>query len=200
MVTAMSMSFAEIFTHPPIMGVTINTVALSHAARVIIYAAMGTCFIAGLAYFLSRSAPVGTALRKALLLSFFGAGLLAAVHADTGWWDWVSRDYEELGGLSSEGKVSRLEGQLYDFDRRARDVLRDTYRIFASDGYLAYRSEYFLLPYRKAQDDGRDVVVIGDRDARYDPKTRTFTRDKVQLQNMDLVLNYAPQVYVLRGP
>ncbi len=195
----MTEALADILLPQPIMGVTINTVFVHPTVRIILYAAIIVSFIAGFLLFLRRSPSVGRALRKAVILSFFISSLLAAVYADIGWSVWVSQDYEELSGLSVDGKLMRTEGQLHDFTRRAGAVIQDSYQIYAPDVYLSWRSQYDLLPLRK-RDDARYIVVINDPAAQYDPVNRIFLHGDKRFPNMDLVLNYAPQVYVLKGP
>src|SRR5512142_1385409 len=144
-------SLVHIVTPLPIMGVTINTVYLHPAMRTFLYAIITLSFISGVLVFLRRSPSFMATVRKAVILSFFTSGLLAAVYADIGWSVWVSRDYEELSGLSADGKVTRLEGLLHDFTQRAGGVIQDSYQLYAPDVYMAQRSEYDLLPLRKRQ-------------------------------------------------
>jgi hypothetical protein len=191
-------TLANVLMPLPIMGITINTVFLHPAVRTILYLAIVVSLVTGFLVFLRRSPSFVTAARKAVILSFFLSGLLAAVYADIGWSVWVSRDYENLSGLSVNGKLTRIEGQLYDFTQRAGAIIQDSYQIYAP-AYISLRSQYWLLPLRK-RDDARYIVVIEDPAARYDPANRVFSHDDKRFPNMDLVLNYAPQVYVLKGP
>ena len=198
MVLPMVETLENILTPPPIMGVTINSVSLHPAVRAFLYAVMVLSFLAGLALFLRRKKGVGAAARKAALLSFFLSGTLAAATADIGWATWVVQDFNEMSGLSTDGKMMRIEGPLYDFCQRARAVIQDSYQLYAPDSYAFWRAQYDLLPLRK-REQARYIVVIEDPAARYDAARRTFSRDGTVLRDMDLVLNYTPRVYVLRG-
>ncbi len=196
-------TLTDILTPPPIMGVTINNVFLHPVVRNVLYAVMAVSCIAGFVVFFRRTS-FGTAARKAVILSFFLTGILAALYADIGWSVWVMRDYDELSGLSPDGKLMRTEGQLADFTRRARDVMHDSYELYATqrnptDVYISWRTQYDLLPLR-LRDSAPYIIVIEDPEAHYDPATRTFRRGDKTVRDAELVLNYAPQVYVLRGP
>jgi hypothetical protein len=179
------------------MGVTINTVVLHPAVRSFIFILIALVLIMGTFVFLSRKYRFAGAFRKAVVLAFFISGLAYAIHADVGWTTWLTRDFQTYGGLGTDEKLLRMEGGLYDFARRARGILPETYQIYSSDVAFQWRMEYFLLP-KRYKENSQFIVVIADESSRYDPAKRQFTRDKVKIEDVDMVSNYARNAYILR--
>jgi hypothetical protein len=179
------------------MGVTINTVALHPVVKSFIVFLIALVLILGTFVFIARKYRFVNAFRKAVVLAFFISGLAYALHADVGWTIWLTRDLKVYGGLGTEEKLLRMEGGLYDFARRARSILPETYQIYSTDVGFQWRMEYFLLPKRK-KENAQFIVVIADEPSRYDPAKHQFTRDKVVIEGVDMVSNFASNAYILR--
>lgn len=186
----------QLLLPPPISGVTINTVWIGPVARAVLYGAMAAAFAAGLLAHLSRRYPAAGAVRRALLAALFAAGILYALRADIGWSVWVTRDLAALGGLTTEEKLLKVNGGVYDFSRRARAVVSGDYMIYSPDSYLAQRTEYFLLPLRR-RSDAPVIIVLADPTAVYDPARRVFTRSDVRMDNVSLLMRYGPDAYIV---
>ena len=178
------------------MGVTINTVNLSPAFREVLYILMAVLFVLLTIVFTTNKQKPLSALKRSFVSVFFIAGMLYALHADLGWSTWLATDIRTFAGLTTDEKLLKLEGGLYDFVRKARTVVKDDYQIFSTDSYFAFRSEYFLLPLRK-RDNAPYLIVLADDTAHYDQKTRTFTRGDIKVHNVDILLAYAPNAYIL---
>lgn len=179
------------------MGVTINTVVLHPVVRSFIFNLIALVLIIGTFVFLSRKYSFAGAFRKAAVLAFFISGLAYAIHADVGWTTWLTRDFQTYGGLGTDEKLLRMEGGLYDFARRARSILPETYQIYSTDVAFQWRTEYFLLPKRN-KENAQFIVVIADESSQYDPAKRQFTRDKMKIEDVDMVSSYAKNAYILR--
>lgn len=177
--------FQGMFTTMPISGPTINTVLLSPFFITLVYALILLVFI------------IVSPIRKAVVVAFFVSGLVWAFHADIGWITWLRDDVHTYGGLNTDQKLLKMEVGIYDFARAAREVLKKDYLIFASDDTLKLRFEYFLLPLRK-REQSSDIVVLGDNAAQYDQTTRTFTRGTLTIVDVDPILVYARNAYILR--
>lgn len=193
----MEWDFQQMFSPPPIMGVTINTVFLSPEVLLIMYGTMASLLVAGTIFFSMQKNRFVAALKKAAVVAFFGAGLLYAVHADIGWSIWLSDDAWTFSGLDTNAKLTRLEGGIADFSRAAGNILGPEYMIFTSDEYVGWRTEYLLLPHRR-RDRADDIVVLADNLSRYDPVARAFTRNDLKVENVEPVLIFAKNAYILR--
>jgi len=193
----MELSFQQIFATQPIMGVTINTVFLSPSFRQLVYILIGLIVVLGMTVLLMRGAPFAAALKKAIMVALFTSGIVYAVHADIGWSAWLANDARTYAGLRTEDKLLKMEGGLYDFARRARDIIRDDYMVFSTDDYLPHRMEYFLLPLRK-RTQAQYIIVIVDRQAEYDQTKGIFTRGDIVISDVELLFSYANDVYILK--
>ncbi len=191
----MELDFQNLFLTLPINGITINTVPLFPSFTVLVYSAAALVFAFTCIFFLSKHA-LPASIKKAVVVSFFSAGLLYAVHADIGWSTWLIHDSRTLAGLKTEEKLSRMEDGLYNFSVAARQVVDGDYALYSSDASLALRIEYFLLPLRK-RDQARYLIVAADSQARYDPVSRTFTRGDVKVEQVEPVLVFARNAYIL---
>jgi hypothetical protein len=190
--------FLEQFMAPfTIRSTSINWVALAPGVRTVLYICFLIAFVVTAIRLLSLKNPFSTALKKSLVFSFLLSGLLYAVHADIGWFGRVVQDYGVLGSRTTDEKLQATEGQLYDFIRAAKRVLPETYVMYSSDSYLALRSEYFFLPARK-RENAEVIVVAGDGEAHYDPSTRIFTRGNVRISNVEPILLYASNAFVVK--
>jgi hypothetical protein len=190
-----------------ITGLTINTVFLPREAPVAVAALLAAALLIGL---IRRSAqPWGPralrALRRAMLPAFALAGLGYAACADSIWADWVASDVRSFRGLAVDEKLRRLDPELALFAAQAKTIIPRSYELYApSDGpsavYGALRAEYLLLPLRKRP--GADyIVVLSDREARYDPARHVFTRGSLVVKGVSSALSYPPGMYILRkGP
>jgi hypothetical protein len=193
----MDWNFSEIFTPPPIMGVTINSVSLPPEVRQFLYGLIALLLACGTIYYLVNNLRFHAALRKSVILAFFVAGFFYALHADIGWSTWVIHDSRNLAGMNTDAKLEKLEGGIYDFAQKARTILGTEYMLFTSDAYLGLRAEYFLLPLRK-REQANDIVVLADTLARYDQATRTFTRENIKITDVEPIFVFAQNAYILR--
>jgi hypothetical protein len=193
----MEWDIQNIFSIPPITGITINMVFLSPAFRQIMYLAIMVLFPASTLMFLAKKLSFTLALKKAIIITFLASGTLYAVHADIGWTRWLIDDTRKFSGLDTDAKLSKMEGGLYDFSRSAEKVLGKDYVLYSSDSYIALRTEYFLLPLRK-RDQAGDIVVLADNASRYNQATHTFTRENLVVNNVEPILVFANNAYILR--
>ena len=193
----MEWDFLSMVTPPPIMGITINTVSLSPSVRLLVYLAIGSVVLLGTLAGISGKKRPAAAFRNAAITAFFVSGMLYALQADTGWTMWLMNDEQAFGGLPTEGKLLKMEGGLYDFVRRARDVVHGDYELYSSDGTAALRAEYFLLPLRK-RTEGKYIIVLADNEARFDPRAETFVRGDVRIDHVEPVLLLARDAYILK--
>lgn len=193
----MQWNWEQICTPLPIMGVTINTVPLHPAVKIFIYLLIAVVLVVGTAILIARKNNLKNAVEKSVVIAFFISGLAYAFHADIGWTQWLAADFRSYGGLETEQKMLRMNGGLYDFARRAEQILPDTFQIYSPDTALLWRSEYFLLPKRK-REQAQFILVVGDKGARYDPVKREFSRNDAKIENVDMVLPYAQDAYILK--
>jgi len=193
----MESNLPDFLAAPPISGITINNVWMTPDVRTWLYIAMAGVLAAGIMLFLAKRHSFTSAFRKSVLLVFFITGILAAVRADIGWSEWIVRDQGTYGGLTTDQKLLRMEGGLYDFVQRARTVVTGDYSLYSSDSYLPLRCEYFLLPLRK-RENAPIIIVLVDNQAQYDQKRRVFTRGATVITNVDLLFTYSPQAYILK--
>ncbi|MGB5218124.1 MAG: hypothetical protein WBN66_07480 [Smithella sp.] len=184
---------------PPIMGATINSVFLSPEFRIILYLLIAVILIFGTLFFIKKKFSPSDAFRKAVLTAFFVSGLLYAVHADIGWITWLVTDIRNYWGLSTEGKLSKMNDGLYEFVLQAKKTVDDDYQIYSSFEYAEKRTQYYLLPLNKRKQ-APYIIVIADHEARFDPHTRVFTRGKTVIADVEPVLVFAQDAYILRRP
>jgi hypothetical protein len=189
-------SWQQLLLPPPVSGVTINTVWISPAARTVLYGAMAAAFAAGFFAFFTKRYPAAAAVRRGVLAALFAAGILYSLRADFGWSLWVRQDLRTFGGLTTEEKLLKLDGALYDFVRRARTVLPGDYMLFSPDQYLLWRTEYLLLPLRK-RTTAPTVIVLADPQASYDPRTGIFTRGDLRREGMAPLLQFGPDAFIV---
>lgn len=195
----MQWDIQHIFMTPPITGVTINSVFLSPEFRVIVYLLITVILIFGTLAFTKKKFLISDALRKAIIIAFFASGLLYAIHADIGWTTWLVTDIRNYWGLSTEDKLRKMEDGLYEFVLQAKQVVTDDYQIYSSFDYLAKRTQYFLLPLHR-REQAPYIIVFADNEARFDPRTRLFTRGEIMIANAEPVLVFNQNIYILRRP
>jgi hypothetical protein len=195
----MNWDIQHIFLTPPITGVTINSVFLSPEFRVIVYLIIAVILVFGTIFFTTKKFLLSDALRKAIIAAFFASGLLYAIHADIGWTTWLMTDIRNYWGLSTGDKLRTMESGLYEFALHAKQIVTDDYQIYSSSDYAQKRTQYFLLPlHKRAQ--APYIIVIVDNEARFDPRTRIFTRGETIIANVEPVLMFAKDAYILRRP
>lgn len=187
--------------YPPIMGATINTVFLVPAFRTFILSVFGVVFTGRILMLLLAKQPLVHALIHSVLTAFLIAGLVYALHADLGWAKWVQDDYSTFAGKSTDNKLLAMEGGLYDFAYRARRIIPYEYTIpnDSSDNYLSRRFEYFLLPLKKRHE-ARYIVGLRDNEASIELGSRTYARKDMVIRNVQPVLIYSPEAYIVRKP
>lgn len=193
----MEWTLEQLLTPPPIMGTTINTIVLGVEVRIVIYAAICISFIVALLFFLHSKNSFFPALNKSVLVSFFASGLLYAVHADLGWATWVVQDFQAFADTTIDERLQKIEGRYYDFVRLAKKEIPATYMLYCGDSDIALRVEYFLLPARK-KENSEVVIVLADNEARYDIYEQTLTIGTVRYTNVEPLLMYLPNVYMVK--
>jgi hypothetical protein len=193
----MEWNFLRMITPPPIMGVTINTVFLSPSVRLFLYFLIGSVLLLGTISGIRKKVRPSVAFRSAVVAAFFVSGTLYALQADTGWTMWLVNDARTFGGLSTDGKLLKMDDGIYAFAQKAREVVDGDYQLYASDGTVALRAEYFLLPLRKRAG-ANYLLVLADKEARFDPVAGTFTRGNVRIDHVEPVLFLARDAYILK--
>jgi hypothetical protein len=180
----------------PITGPTINGVMLSPAFRVLIYTLIAVTLCFATIFFRARNSfPL--ALRKAFVVAFFLSGLIYAVQGDIVWTSWLITDTKAYAGLTTEEKLSRLEGRFYEFILAARKVIPGDYMLFSSDGHLARRAEYLLLPLRK-REQADYIIVLEDKESDYYVASRSFIRGSLKIDRVEPIYFSTPEAYILR--
>ena len=192
----MEFNLQNLLSVPPINGITINDVPLSSPLVSFLYVLIAILLFFSVVIYLKKYNFL-FALKKSVIVTLFSVGMIYAIHADIGWSAWLINDSRAFAGLGTDEKLSRMEGGLYDFTLAARKVIDDDYSLYSSDSYLPLRLEYFLLPHRK-RDQAKFIVVLVDQEARYDQTTRTFTRGDIKIGQVDPVLVFARDAYILK--
>ena len=192
----MEFNLQNLLSVPSINGITINDVPLSSPLVSFLYILIAIILFFSVVIYLKKYNFL-SALKKSVIVTLFSVGMIYAIHADIGWSAWLINDSRAFAGLGTDEKLSRMEGGLYDFTLAARKVIDDDYSLYSSDSYLPLRLEYFLLPYRK-RDQAKFIVVLVDQEARYDQATRTFTRGDIKIGQVDPVLVFARDAYILK--
>ncbi len=193
----MDFRLQDIFTTQPISGITINTVSLSAPFIIFIYVFIAVILVFSAALFLIKKSSIVSALNKAFIVTFLSAGLIYAVHADTGWTGWLMNDAQTYAGLGTDQKLLKMEGVIYAFALEARKRIPRDYMLFSANEYARLREEYFLLPLRK-RDQSDYIVVLGDPEAHYEEVTQTFSRDALKISPVEPVFVPARNVYILK--
>ena len=192
----MELNLQNLFSMPAINGTTINGVPLSASFVRLLYVFMAVILLVSI--FISlRKYIFLSALKKAVMITFFAAGIVYAIHADIGWSVWLINDDRTFAGLTTDEKLSRMEGGLYNFALAAGKVVGDDYELYSSDNSLSLRMEYFLLPHRK-REQAQYIIVLVDNQAQYDQTSRTFTSGNVKIEHVAPVLVFARDAYVLK--
>ena len=171
----MNWNVENIFMTPPITGTTINSVFLSPEFMIIVYLLIAIILIFGTLYFKAKKIALPDAFRKAIIIAFFASGLLYAIHADIGWTTWLVTDVKNYWGLSTEEKLKKSDGELYEFALQAKKIIINDYQIFTSNEYMYFRTQYYLLPLVR-HEQASYIIVIADNEAKFDPHMRIFTR------------------------
>jgi len=192
----MEFNLQNLLSVPSINGITINDVPLSSPLVNFLYILIAIILFFSVVIYLKKYNFL-SALKKSVIVTLFSVGMIYAIHADIGWSAWLINDSRAFAGLGTDEKLSRMEGGLYDFTLAARKVIDDDYSLYSSDSYLPLRLEYFLLPHRK-RDQAKFIVVLVDQEARYDQTTRTFTRGDIKIGQVDPVLVFARDAYILK--
>jgi hypothetical protein len=177
-------------------GKTINNVPLSSSVVSLLYILMASILFCSVVISLKKYGLL-SALKKGVIITFFSVAIVYAIHADVGWSVWLMNDHRAFGGLGTDEKLSRMEGGLYDFTLAVRKILDGDYALYSSDNSLSLRMEYFLLPHRK-RDQAKYIVVLIDQEAHYDEAARMFTRGAVKIEQVEPVLFFARDAYVLK--
>lgn len=193
----MNWDIQHIFMYPPITGVTINSVFLSPEFRIIEYCFIAAILIFGTIYFTTKKFLLPDAFRKAVIAAFFASGLLYAIHADIGWATWLVTDVKNCWGLSTDEKLRKLDDGLYEFALQAKKIVTDDYQIYTSNEIISFRTQYYLLPLHK-REQAQYIVVIGDNEAQFNPITHLFTRGEIKIVNVEQILLFAKDTYILR--
>lgn len=189
--------FEHIFLTLPISTVTIMSVFLSPEFQFIMYSIIVIILIFATLFFLKEKFPLPEALKKGIIASFFISALIYAIYADIGWTKWLVTDVKNYQGLSTEDKLRKMDDGLYEFALQTKNIVDDGYQIYSSYDYAKRRIQYFLLPLKKS-DQAKYIIVIGDNDARYDSSSRIFTSGKTTIVNVEPVLVFAQNAYILK--
>ena len=193
----MTWDIQHIFMTPPITGVTINSVFLSPEFRVIIYILIAIILIFGTLFFATKRYLLPYAFRKAIIIAFFASGLLYAIHADIGWGTWLATDLKNYWGLSTDEKLRKMDDGLYEFVLQAKKIVTNDYQIYSSNVYVYCRTQYYLLPLHR-REQAPYIIVIADDEAKFDPRARLFIRGETMIANVEPVLVFAQNAYILK--
>jgi hypothetical protein len=193
----MNWDIQHIFMYPPITGVTINSVFLSPEFRIIEYCLIVIILIFGTIYFLRKKSLLADAFKKSFFIAFFASGLLYAIHADIGWTTWLITDFKNYWGLSTEDKLRKMDGDLYEFAIQAKKIINNDYQIYTSNEYMYFRTQYYLLPLVR-HEQASYIVVIADNEAKFDADSHIFTRGATTIPDVKPVLVFAKNAYILK--
>jgi hypothetical protein len=199
----MKWDIQHIFLTTPITGITILSVFLSPEFRSIVYFIIVITLVLGTLFFVKKY-PLTEAVKKGIITAFFTSALVYAIYADIGWTRWLVTDVKNYRGLSTEDKLRKMYDGTYEFSMQAKKAINDDYKIYSSYFQEPRLVEYFLLPLNKRANEpymrekASYIVVIKDTEARYDPVLRTFTQGETIIDNVDLVLMFAQDAYILK--
>jgi len=195
----MDFSLENIFRRLPIEGPTINNVLLPIEFAIICYLVIIISTILSTIFFTRKKHKFIEALKKSILVAFFSSGILYAVHADSGWLKWLKDDYKQFSSITTEEKLLRLDGPLYDFSRYLKVLISGNYTIISPlsrEDYPIARTEYFLLPI-KNKPDAQFIIVLGETEAVFDDETGTLIKGGTVIKDTALVFKYADDAYLL---
>jgi hypothetical protein len=193
----MNFDFRSLVSTQPITGSSINTVPVDPSFTLLMYIVVCLLLVSFAVLYLARRFRLLPALYAAIMTTFFSAGIIYAAHADIGWITWLVDDIRMFKGLSTDEKLSKMYGEIWDFAREARSIIPDDYMLYSSDETAALHTEYFLLPHRKrAQSDY--IVVFRDRQAAIDPFTGSFTRGDFRMKPVEPVWLFSRDTYILK--
>lgn len=199
----MQWDIPHIFLTLPISTATIMSVFLSPEFRAIIYFIMAFMMMLTTIFFLKRKYRLSEALKKGIVAAFFTSAVIYAIHADAGWTQWLLNDLKNYGGLSTEEKLGKMDGGLYEFARQAKTIVTEDYQIYSPLHYETKRLEYFLLPLDRREkipylrEKSKYIIVMADPESRYDAQRRVFTHGGAIITDLDLVLSF-PDYYILK--
>jgi hypothetical protein len=199
----MKWDIQHMFLSTPITGVTILSVFLSPEFRFIVYFIIVITLVLGTLFFVKKY-PLTDAIKKGIIAAFFTSALVYAIYADIGWTKWLVTDVKNYWGLSTEDKLRKMYDGMYEFSMQAKKVINDDYKIYSSYLQEPRLVQYFLLPLNRRANElymrekASYIVVIKDTEARYDPILRIFTQGETIINNVDLVLMFAQDAYILK--
>jgi len=195
----MNWDIEHIFLNPPLTGFTILSVFLSPEFRVIVYFVIAVTLATGILYFRKKKYILPDAFRKSIIAAFFISGMLYAIHADIGWARWLATDIEKYRGLSTEEKLRKNDTVIYEFAKKAKQIIDEDYQIYTPYDIAEQRLQYHLLPLHRNKQ-ARYIIVIADNYSVYDKRTGIFTRGETVIANAQPVLVFDPDLYMLRRP
>lgn len=196
----MDFSITNIFRWLPIEAPTINSVFLPREFTTICYLLIIIVIVLSVLFFVSRKKyTFVNAIKRAILIAFFISGLFYAVHSDIGWTKWIRTDYQQFISKGTEEKLLTLDGPLYDFSMYIKNLISENYTIFSSfsrEDYPVARIEYFLLPL-KNKPESNFILILGDKEAVFNPETGTLIKGNVIIKDLALVFKYSDDAYLL---
>jgi hypothetical protein len=152
---------SELFQTSDIAGYSINSVALTTGFIVLCYLFFVVLLIIAASYFYLHRESLFSAIRKAVIVAFCGTGLLYTINTTISWGHWVYNDWDRLSGLTTEGKLDKIDGNIYRVASFIKTVIKDRYYMPRSGKLEGYKVEYYLSPSRNVEDAQYIVVMQG---------------------------------------
>jgi hypothetical protein len=196
----MEFSIRDIFMTEPMHGGTINGwIMIPGAFVILVYAVAALATALSVAYLLFKKKwRFMPAIRRAVVVAFFCAGFLYMFYSERTWYGWFVEDAATYHGLTTEEKTRTFLGPLFDFIASAKHVIDGAdYTLYSSDVATGLMTQYYLLPNRE-RDRADYIIVLYDRDSRYDAGTGTFTRGERRMNDIDLLYRYDFGAYILK--
>jgi hypothetical protein len=200
------MQLDKIFLWSPIQGNTINGfIQLSSTFVYGIYLVAIATSITAIWYFTRKGFTISTAVKSAVIVSFFVTGILYAIESEWVWQRWVTGDIYKYYGINPQDDLSITDNNIYSLTLEIKKIVSDNdYCLYSDYGnnakmqYIAKKLQYYLLPSRNRVS-AKFIVVIFDGRVSYNPETKNFTdinKNSIPAERC-LVIN--DKVYILRA-
>jgi hypothetical protein len=196
----MEFGIRDIFMTEPMHGGTINGwIMIPGAFVILVYAAaaIATGLTVGYLIF-KKKLRLMPALGRASVIAFFCAGFLYLVYSERTWYGWFAEDARTYFGHTTEEKTRMFVGPLFDFIASAKQAINGAdYTLYSSDTATNLMTQYYLLPNRE-REKAYYIIVLYDKDSRYDAGTGIFTRGDRRMNDVDLLYRYDFGAYILK--
>jgi hypothetical protein len=196
-------SVTDVFRMMPINGYTINCVVLPQGTIVFFYGIILVLFISTVLFYCRNG--MRFAIYRAVVTTFIAGGIIYSVNTSVGWGIWLTEDWGQFGGLSTEEKLARADGALYEIAGVVKSVLSgsDKYFLLADDKkdfttlLLNTKLEFYLLPLRNSERSKYIIVLDPYHAANYETGRKELIWNNKKYDNVDLIIRFSAGAYLL---